>query len=166
MLYISHPQINVWDLWSPAMWTSCQVSFHSFFLSPCMVQSHFCRGMGGVDVPYPTLSPDPKANNLPWSLCHLSLHCCPSTQRRWALPALPQRWQGLCLSPSPTHSKGTEGTGNAHARCHTKQNRRPVGEMWAREKDGGGKSWGKESETKKSIYSSWGGGTCPWKSPY
>lgn len=142
-----------------------QVAKSPFHYGSFMVQRHFCRGIGDVYVPLPILSPKPKANNMPWSLCLLSLHCCPSTQRRWAA-ALPRGWQGLCLSPSPTHSKETQVTRNAHARWHRKQNRRPVGEACDREKDGGGKNWGKERETKKSTYSSWGGGTGPWKIPY
>jgi len=35
---------------------------------------------------------------------------------------------------------GTEATGNAHARCHRKKNRRPGGEMCDGGKDGGGKT--------------------------
>lgn len=139
MLHISQSQINAWDSWYPATWTSCQVCI-SLCLSSCHPAQSKVTSAGALMMlmaPYPLLSPEPKPNNMPWSLCHLSLHCCPSAQWRWAA-ALPWRWQGLCLSPSLTH-RGTEVTGNAHARCHRKQHRRPMGEIWDREKNGGGK---------------------------
>lgn len=58
---------------------------------------------------------------------------------------------------------GKEVTEDASARCHGKQNRRPVGETCDRGKGGGRKNWEKEGVTKKSTYSTWGGGTGPWK---
>lgn len=138
MLHISHPQINVGDLWYPAMWTSCQVSI-SLCLSSC----------------HPTQSRVTSAGELVMFMSPCP--CFPQNQKQIRsheacvtfLPtaALPRTWQGLCLS----HSKGTQGTGNAHARCRRKQSRRPVREICNREKAGGGKNWGKERETKKGL---------------
>lgn len=91
MLRISHSQINVWDSRHPAVRTSyqdCTSPWLSLFPSPSMVQSHFCREIGAICAPHPMISPQPKANNKQQKLCHLSLHCCPSTWRR-RVAALP-----------------------------------------------------------------------------
>lgn len=100
MLHISHPQINVGDLWYPAMWTSCQVSI-SLCLSSC----------------HPTQSRVTSAGELVMFMSPCP--CFPQKQKQIRsheacvtfLPtaALPRTWQGLCLSPST--AKGHKGQG-------------------------------------------------------